>query len=83
MHTRHELSRITIDLPKASHKKLKAVAAIMGKSMRELVLESIEEHLYSEHKPNQKTQRALRNAEKKKGAVVAKSAEDLFKKLGI
>jgi hypothetical protein len=81
MHTRNELSRITIDIPKASHKKLKAIAALLGKSMREVVLESIEEHLQGEHKPNLPTRRALQDAKKRKNLIAAKNAEELFKKL--
>jgi hypothetical protein len=42
-----KLARMTIDLSKEEHKKLKAIAALMGKSMRELVLESLQELLKS------------------------------------
>jgi len=50
-----DISRITIDLPAASHKRLKALAAVLGKSMREIVIESIEEHLADFSMPNKKT----------------------------
>jgi|688.fasta_scaffold1599683_2 hypothetical protein len=39
------LSRITIDIPEEDHKKFKALAAIKGKTMRELVVEAIKDHL--------------------------------------
>lgn len=42
-----KLSRITIDIPKEDHQKLKAIAALMGKSMRDVILESIRELLKS------------------------------------
>jgi len=45
MSTKSELSRITIDIPKEDHKRLKALAALEGKSMRELIMESIEERI--------------------------------------
>lgn len=45
MSTKSELSRITIDIPKEDHKRLKALAALEGKSMRELIIESIEERI--------------------------------------
>ncbi len=45
MSTKTTLSRMTIDLPKEDHKRLKAIAAILGKSMRELVLEAVEKYL--------------------------------------
>jgi ribosomal 50S subunit-associated protein YjgA (DUF615 family) len=40
-----ELSRITIDMPIADHKRLKAVAAILGKSMRDIVMDAIKDYL--------------------------------------
>jgi hypothetical protein len=45
MNAETKLSRMTIDLSKEEHKKLKAIAALMGKSMRELVIESLQELL--------------------------------------
>jgi hypothetical protein len=45
MTTEVKLARMTIDLSKEEHKKLKAIAALMGKSMRELVIESLQELL--------------------------------------
>jgi predicted DNA-binding protein len=38
-----DMSRMTIDLPVEDHQKLKAVAAVLGKSMREVVLEAVEQ----------------------------------------
>lgn len=86
---RDEISRITIDLPIANHKRLKAIAAILGKSMKDVVIDSIEEHLHkikipgNGKNPNKKTLRAIANIEEGKDLVEAKDAEDLFKKLGI
>ncbi len=78
-----ELSRITIDMPIADHKRLKAVAAILGKSMRDVVIDSIKEHLHQVKIPNKKTLKAIANIETGKDLVKAKNAKDLFKKLGI
>ena len=83
MSTKQSRSRITVDIPKKDHQKLKAMAAALGKSMREVVIESIELHIHSAKKPNKKTLKALADIEKKKGLVKAKNAADLFKKLGI
>ncbi len=47
MSAKSHLSRMTIDMPEEDHKRLKALAAVLGKSMREIVLEWIHEHLYS------------------------------------
>jgi uncharacterized protein (DUF1778 family) len=45
MNTKNDLARITIDLPLDLQKKLKAVAALEGKSMREIVIQSVEKEL--------------------------------------
>jgi hypothetical protein len=85
-----ELSRITIDIPKASHKKLKAMAALEGKSMREVVNDLITERILAEnqecrldHTPNAETIKAIKEVKSRKGLIKAKNAADLFKKLGI
>jgi len=91
MSTKNELSRITLDIPKIDHRKLKSLAANLGVSMREIILESIQERLakkveegecpYS-HEPNEETIKAIKNARQRKGLVKSKSVDDLFKKLG-
>ena len=83
MNIKKDVSRITIDIPMADHKRLKAMAAMLGKSMREIVVTSIEEHLHKVKIPNKKTLEAIANIEEGKNLVKAKDAEDLFKKLGI
>ncbi len=40
-------SRLTFDVPVEMHKQLKATAAILGKSMRDVVIESLQAHLHS------------------------------------
>lgn len=37
MSAKDHMSRMTIDVPVEDHKRLKALAAILGKSMREIV----------------------------------------------
>jgi len=83
MKTRNELSRITVDIPKVDHKKLKAMAALTSRSMREIIVESIEEYLSSAKYPNKKTLKAIEEVEKGKGITEYKDTKDLFKKLGI
>jgi hypothetical protein len=81
MNASGNISRITIDLPKESHQKLKAMAAVLGKSIREIVIESIEKQLKSSHYPNKKTRTAIKNAEHGKGLREIKNIEAFFKKL--
>lgn len=45
MINKSNLSRISIDLPLSLQKRLKALAAMHSKSMREIVIESIEQQL--------------------------------------
>lgn len=77
------LFRITIDIPDEDHKRLKALAAVLGKSMREIVSDWIHGNLYSENTPNAETMKAIDSVEKGNGLIEAKDAQDLFRKLGI
>ncbi len=83
MSAKSNLSRMTIDLPIEDHKRLKALAAVLGKSMREIVADWIHGNLYSENVPNAETLRAIENIEKGKDLIESKDAEDLFRRLGI
>ncbi len=84
-------TRLTFEMPAASHKKLKMVATYYGKTMREILNELIEDGLdnYEEryeaclesHEPNETTKQAIEDARKKKGSRKFASVEDLFKKL--
>ncbi len=83
MDGKKELSRITIDIPVADHKRLKALAAILGKSMRDIVMDAIAEYLSKVKIPNKKTLQAIVDMEEGKNLIHAEDAQDLFKKLGI
>ena len=74
-----KISRLTIDLPSSAHKKFKTVASLMGISMKDLVILSVEEFMH--RKPNKKTEAALKQSESGKGLKKFKNIEDLFKDL--
>jgi hypothetical protein len=74
---------MTIDLPEEDHRRLKALAAISGTTMRELVVEWIHDNLYGERSPNRETLQAIKDADEGRNLIRAKDAEDLFRKLGI
>jgi hypothetical protein len=40
-----KLSRITIDIPEEDHKQFKILAAVQGKTMREIILQCIQQSL--------------------------------------
>lgn len=83
MHTRSNLSRMTIDIPAEDHKRLKALAALLGKSMREIVADWIHGNLYSENTPNAETLKAIQSIEEGKDLIESNNAEEMFRKLGI
>lgn len=55
-----ETTRLTIDFPKKEHRKLKALAAIMGISLKELILGFVHDGL--EKIPNADTLAAIKDA---------------------
>ena len=59
------------------------MSVVLGKSMREIVIESIEDYLHSVKLPNKETLKAIEAVENGTDLVKAKNLEDLFKKLGI
>ena len=79
MSTRNELARMTIDIPKVNHKKLKALAAVLGTSMRDLVLDAIEDFV-ERKKPAGKLKQTIKEIEAGKGLVEVDDVEALFKK---
>lgn len=74
-------ARLTIDLPKIEHMRLKMAASMMGTSMKGLVLMSVEEFMH--RKPNKVTVKAIRQSDAGKNLKKFNSLEDLFKDLGI
>lgn len=86
MSTKNNISRIIIEISKEHHRRLKARAAVLGKSMRELVLEALEasqECIYSDHYPNKETLKPIKNIEEDKNLTEYKSIDDLFNKMGL
>ncbi len=83
MSTKGDLFRMTIDIPAKDHKRLKALSAVIGKSMREIVGEWIHSKLTGEDYPNAETLKAIESIEKGKDLVETENAQDLFRKLGI
>ncbi len=85
MNRKEETSRIIIEIPKEQHRKLKSRAALLGKTMREMVLESLEATdacASSDHIPNAQTKKALNNIKNKKD-VTEISLDEFAKKLGL
>ena len=86
MRTKSESSRVTIDMPKTMHKRLKTHAALLGKSMRDVILDALElteACRVSSHIPNKTTRKAIKDAQQGRGLVEVKDMHELFKKLGL
>lgn len=83
MTAKNHMSRMTIDVPEEDHRRLKALAAVLGKSMREIIIEWIHENLYSSNTPNAETLEAIKQIESGENLIESNNIEDLFKKLGI
>jgi len=73
-------ARLTIDLPKNEHKRLKMAASMMGTTMKGLVLMSVEEFMH--RKPNKVTVKAIKQSVAGKNLKKFDSLEDLFVRMG-
>lgn len=83
MTVKAHMSRMTLDVPEEDHRRLKALAAVLGKSMREIIVEWIHDHLYSTNTPNAETLKAIKQIENGENLIESENMDDLFKKLGI
>lgn len=76
-------TRFTFELPSVDHKKLKALAALAGVSLKDLILTCLKENLLSENIPNEETIRVFKETDEGKNLVRYKNANDLVDKLGL
>lgn len=82
MSTPHH-SRMTIDMPFDEHRKLKSMAAFMGVSLKDLVLDCLRDNLLSENVPNEETLEAFKETNEGKGLVHCKDFNDFVQQLGL
>ena len=76
-------TRLTFELPAIDHKKLKAIAALSGVSLKDLILRCLKENLLSENVPNAETVKVFKETDEGKNLVHYKNANDLIDKLGL
>lgn len=76
-------TRLTFELPVVDHKKLKAMAALSGVSLKDLILTCLKENLLSENAPNEKTLRVFKETDEGKNLVHYKDVDDLIDKLDL
>ena len=82
MTTHSDHTRMTIDMPLEDHKKLKAMAAFMGVSLKELVLSCLRDNLLSNNKPNAETLKAFKETDEGKDLIHCDDFDDFAQKLG-
>jgi hypothetical protein len=75
-------TRVTVDFPVEEHKRLKAMAAILGISMQEYIITCVEENLYSENVPNAETLNVFMETDEGKNLKKYKNIDELIKKFG-
>ena len=78
----HDHARMTIDMPFEEHRRLKAMAAFMGVTLKDLVLSCLRDHLLS-NEPNDETLKAFKETDERKGLVRCKDFNDFVDKLGL
>lgn len=84
MTTHHQdHTRLTFELPVIDHKNLKAIAALAGVSLKDLIFGCLKEHLLSENVPNEETLRVFKETEEGKNLIHFKSVDDLIDTLGL
>lgn len=79
----HDQTRLTFELPIVDHKKLKAIAALSGVSLKELILTCLKENLLSENTPNDKTLKVFKETDEGRNLVHYKDVDDLIDKLDL
>ena len=75
--------RMSIDIPKKEHKRLKVLAAAEGVSLRQFVIECIHANIMTKKKPNRATRKAMADTEQGKGLTEHSSIADMLKHLGL
>lgn len=83
MSTHDETTRMTIDLPYEAHRRLKAIAALRGVTMKAIILECLSRELYSDNVPNEMTQKVFRDSDQNKNVNYYKDINDLRTRLGL
>lgn len=79
---RKDLSRLTADIPKRYHVKIKSVALLTGKTIREVLIDAIDaidiECMVSDHIPNKETLKVLEEIKKGENLIRGKEEQNAF-----
>jgi len=75
------MSRITFEVTNEQHHKIKVLASLQRKTIKELFLESLFKN--ASRKYNAETMQAMEDIENKRNLTSYKTVDELFDKLGI
>lgn len=78
-----DTTRMTIDIPYEEHKKLKAIAALRGVSMKAIILECLSRELYSDNVPNKTTEKVFKESDQNKNVNYYDDLNDLRSRLNL
>lgn len=76
-------TRFTFELPVSEHKKLKAIAALDGISLKELIIVCLREHVLKDNLPNEETIKTFKETDEGKNIIRYKNAKDMINTLGL
>jgi antitoxin component of RelBE/YafQ-DinJ toxin-antitoxin module len=76
-------TRVTVDFPNEEHKRLKAVAALMGMSIKDYIILCVEEKIFSKNIPNKKTKKVFEETDRGKNLTACENVDDMIEKLGL
>jgi antitoxin component of RelBE/YafQ-DinJ toxin-antitoxin module len=76
-------TRVTVDFPHEEHKRLKAVAALMGMSIKDYIILCVEEKIFSKNIPNKKTKKIFEETDQGKNLTACENVDDMLEKLGL
>ncbi|KIC72375.1 Uncharacterized protein DB42_DE00210 [Neochlamydia sp. EPS4] len=74
---------MAIDMPYEEHKRLKAMAAFMGVTLKNLVLNCLRDHLLIDNELNDKTLKDFKETDEGKELVRCKDFNDFIDKRGL
>lgn len=83
MSKKEPTTRVSVDLPAEEHRKIKAIASLLGISLQEYIRSCVEEKLYAKKIPNDETKKAFEDLEKRRNLSIYESVDDLIKKLDL
>lgn len=91
MSIKHEITRMTVELPKDLHRKAKALAALHGKSIKELIISGLNRQIEEisqdqpksrkKNAPNSETRKVLDEIIRGEGLIQCDSLDEFFKRV--